>query len=112
MKSQGEYEEQKEEEICMIPSANDLLEQPLQNKTLEVEIMHDQVGQNQFENPDENQIMPEGDPDYSSVRDRSSSLRERNTGERQGEQRYPENKTITRSTRPTRGIKPLCFREM
>ena len=35
-------------EICMIPSVNDLLEQPLQNETSEDEIMHDQVGQNEF----------------------------------------------------------------
>ena len=31
--SQGEYEEQNEGEISTIPSVNDLLAQPLQNKT-------------------------------------------------------------------------------
>ena len=35
--------------------------------------MHDQVGQNEFENSDQDQIMQEDDPDYSSVRDRSRS---------------------------------------
>ena len=45
--------------------------------------MHDQVGQSEFEDSDEDQIMHEDDPDYSSVRDRSISSRERNTGERQ-----------------------------
>ena len=40
----GEYEEQNDEEISKIPSANDLLEQPLQNETSKDEIKHDQVG--------------------------------------------------------------------
>ena len=88
------------------------MEQPLQNETSEDEIMHDQMGQNEFENLDEGQIMQEDDLDYSSVRDRSRSPRERNTGERQGEQRNSENETITRSTRPTWGIRPIRFREM
>ena len=75
--------------------------------------MHDQVGQNEFENSDEDQIMQENNPDYSSVRDRSRSSGERNTGERQGEQSTSENETITRrSTKPTRGIRPIRFREM
>ena len=39
----------------MIPSVNDLLEQPLQNETSENEIMHDQVGQREFENSDEDE---------------------------------------------------------
>ena len=74
--------------------------------------MLDQVGQNKFENLDEDQIMQEDDPYYSSVRDRSRSG-ERNSGERQGEQSNPENETITkRSTRPTRGIRPIRFREL
>ena len=47
------------------------------------EIMHDLVGQNEFENLDEDQIMPEDD--YSSVRDWSKSPRERNMVEKQGE---------------------------
>ena len=59
----GEYEEQNEEEISTIPSINDLLEQPLLNETSEDEILHDQVGQNKFENLDEDQIMQEDDPD-------------------------------------------------
>ena len=109
---QGEYEEQNDEEISTIPSVNDLLEQPLQNETSEDEIMHDQVGQNEFENSDEDQIMQEDGLDYSSVRDRSRSPRERNTGERQAEQSNPENETITRSTRPTRGIRPIRLWEM
>ena len=46
IRPQGEYEEQTEEEISTVPSVNDLLEQPLQNETLEDEIMHDQEGQN------------------------------------------------------------------
>ena len=37
----------------MIPSVNDLLEQPLQNEMSEDEIMHDQAGKNEFENSDE-----------------------------------------------------------
>ena len=75
--------------------------------------MHDQVGQNEFENSDEDQIMQEGNPDYSLVQDWSRSPRERNTGERQGEQSNPENETITwRSTKPTRGIKPIHFRKI
>ena len=53
IRPQGKYEEQNEEEISMIPSINDLLELPLQNEILEDEIMHDQVGQNEFENLDE-----------------------------------------------------------
>ena len=48
----------------------------------EDEVMHDQVGQNEFENSDDDQIMQEDDPDYSSVWVRSKSPRERNTGER------------------------------
>ena len=35
-----------------------------------------------------------------------------NMGERQGELSNPENKTVTKSTRSTRGIKPILFREM
>ena len=78
------------------------MEQPLQNETSEDEIMFDQVGQKEFENSDEDQIMQEDDLDYCSVRDRSRSPRKRNTGERQREQSNPENETITRrSTRPT-----------
>ena len=49
------------------------------------EIMPDQVGQNEFENSNEDQIMQEDDPDYSLVRDRSRSSRERNTREREKE---------------------------
>ena len=74
--------------------------------------MHDQVGLNEFENSDDDQIMQEDYPDYSLGRDRSNSPRERNTGERQGEQSNLENETITRSTRSTRGLKPLRFMEM
>ena len=108
-----EYEEQNEEEISMIPSVNDLLEQPLQNEMLEDEIMHDQVGKNEFENSDEVKIMQEDDLDYGSVRDRSRSPRERNTEERQEEHSNPENKTINRrSTRPTKSIRPIRFREI
>ena len=77
--------EQHDKEIFIVPSVNDLLEQPLQNETSEDEIMHDQVGQNELENSDEDQIMQEDDPDYSLVRDRSRSPRERNMGERKGE---------------------------
>ena len=108
IKYQGKYEEQNDQEI---PSVNDLLKQPLQNETSEDEIMHDQVGQNEFENSDEHQIMQD-DPDYSSVWNESRSPKERNTGERQGDQSNPENETITRSTRPTRGIRPIRSREM
>ena len=109
IRPQGKYEEQNEEEISTIPSVNDLL----QNEMSEDGIMHDQVGKNEIENSDKDQIMQEDDSDYSSVRDRSVSLRERNTGERQREQSNPENEIITRrSTRPTRGIKSLLFREM
>ena len=79
IKPQGEYEEQNKEEISTIPSIYDFLEQPLPNETLD-EIMHDQVGQNQFENSDEDQIIQEDNLDYSSVQDRSR-LRERNMGE-------------------------------
>ena len=64
--------------ISMISSVNDLLEQPLQNEMSEDEIMHDQ---SDFENSDEDQIIQEDDLDYNSVRDRSRSPRERNTGE-------------------------------
>ena len=79
----------------------------------EDEIMHDQVGQNESENSDEDQIIQEDDLEYSLVLDRFKSSKERNTRERQGEQSNPENETITRrSTRPTRGIRPICFREM
>ena len=94
IRPQGEYEEQNEE-ISTIPSVNDLLEQPLLKETSENEIMHDQVGQSEFENTDEDQIIQEDDLDLSSVRDRSRSHRERNTGERQGKQSNPENETIT-----------------
>ena len=88
------------------------MEQPLRNETSEDEIMHDQVGQSDFENSDENQIMRD-DLDYSSVWDRARSPKERNTGERQGEQSNLKNETITRSsTRPTRGIRAIRFREM
>ena len=76
IRPQGEYEEQNEEEISTILSVNDLLEQPLQNETSENEIMHDQVGQNEFEN----QIIQEDDLDYSSVWDRSRSPREKKYG--------------------------------
>ena len=111
IKPLDEYEEQNDEEISTIPSVNDLLEQPLQNEMSESKIMNDQKGQNEFENSREDQIMQEDDLDYSSVRDRSRSPRERNTGERQGEQSNPENETITRSTRPTRGIRHIHFRK-
>ena len=63
----GENEEQNEEEIFTIPSVDVSLEQPLENKTSEYEIMHDQVGQNEFESSDEDQIMQEDDINYSSV---------------------------------------------
>ena len=56
--------------------------------------------------------MPEDDPDYSFVQDRFRPPRQRNTGKRQGEQSNPENETIARSTRPTRGIRPIYFMEM
>ena len=72
---------------------------------LEDEMMHDQVGQNEFENLDEDQIMQKNDLDYSSEWDRSTYPREKKKtgGERQREQRNPKNKTITRRiTRPTR----------
>ena len=74
--------------------------------------MHDQVGQSEFENSDEDQIMQEDDFDYSSVQDISRSPGERNTGERQGEHSNPKKETIIRSARPTRGIRPIHFREM
>ena len=64
----------------LIPSLNDLLEQALQNETSEDEIMHDQVGQNEFANSDEDQIMQDN-PEYSLVRDRLRSPRKRNVGE-------------------------------
>ena len=70
------------------------------------------MGQSDLENSDEDQIMQEYDLDYSSVWDRSRSPRERNMGERQGEQSNPKYETITRSTRSTRGIRPIRFREM
>ena len=79
----------------MIPSVNDLLEQPLKNEMSEDEIMHDQVSQSEFEDSDEDQIMQEDNLDYNTVRDRSRSTSERNTGERLGEQSNPENETIT-----------------
>ena len=41
------------------------------------------MGQNKFENSDEDQIMQNDDPDYSLVQDRSGSPRERNMEERQ-----------------------------
>ena len=63
IRTQGEYEEQNEEEISAIPSVNYLLEQPLLNETSEDEIMHDQVGQSEFEDSDEDQIMQEDDID-------------------------------------------------
>ena len=62
---------------------------------------------------DEDQIMQEDDLDYKLVWDRSRSPREKSTWERQGEQSNHENETITwRSTRPTRGTKPIRFWEM
>ena len=88
----------------IIPSVNNLLEQPLQNEMSEDEIMHDQVGQSEFENLDEDKIIQD---DYSSVQDRSRSPRERNMGKRQGQQSNPENETFTRSTIPTRSIRPI-----
>ena len=115
IRAQGENEEQNEEEISTIPSDlwfNDLLEQPLQNETSKDEIMRDQVGQNEFGNSDKDQIMQEDDPYYRLERNISRSPRERNTREKQREQSNPENETITRSTRPTRSIKPIHFREM
>ena len=109
IRPQGEYEGQNEEEISTIPSVNNLLEQPLQNETPEDEIMQDKVSQSELENSDEDKIMKEDDLDYSSVRNRSRSPRERNTGG----QSNPENETITRrNTRPTWGIRPIHFREM
>ena len=85
IRPQGKYEEQNEEEISAIPSVNDLLKQPSLNETSEDETIHNQVGQNEFENSDEDQIKQEDDLDYSSVRNRSRSPRERSTGERRGE---------------------------
>ena len=81
IRPQDEYEEENEDRISMIPYINDSLEQPLQNEMSKDEIMHDQVGQNELENSDEDQIMQEDNLDYSSVRDRSRSPRERNIGE-------------------------------
>ena len=107
IRPQGKYEEQNEEEISMIPSVNDLLEQLLQNEMSEDKIMHDQMGQSDFKNLDEDQIMQEDNLDYSSVWDRSISQR-KNTGERQWEQSNPGNETISRSTRPTRDKRPIC----
>ena len=92
---QSEYEERNEEEISTIPAVNDLLEQPLQNKTSEDKIMHNQVGRNYFENMDEDQIMKEDYPDFSTVWDKSRSPRERNTRERQREQVNSTNETST-----------------
>ena len=69
IRPQCKYEKQNEEEISMIPSVNNLFEQPLQNKISEDEIMPDQVGQRDFENLDEDQIMQEDGLDYSSVWD-------------------------------------------
>ena len=112
IRSQGEYEEQNDEEIFTISSVNDLLEQPLHNETSKDEIMHDQVGQNEFENSDEDQIMLEDNLDYSSVQNRSRSHRERNTGESQGEQNNPQNEISTRSTKLNRDVRPIRFREM
>ena len=86
IRPQGEYEEQNEEKFSTIPSVYDLLEQPLLNKTSEDEIKHDVVGQSDL---DEDQMMQEDDLNYSSVRDRSRSPRERNTGGRQGEKTIP-----------------------
>ena len=74
--------------------------------------MHDQEGQNEFENSDEDQIMQEDDLDYSSVRDRYRSHRERNKGVKQGEQSNLENETVTRSRRPTRDIRPIRIWEI
>ena len=71
----------------------------------EDEIMQDQVGQNELENSDEDQIMQEDDPDYRSVRDRFRYPRERNTGDKESKV-IPKNEAITRSTKPTRGIRP------
>ena len=111
IKPQGEYEKQ-DEEISMILSVNDLLEQPFHKETSEDKTMQDQASQNEFENSDEDQIMQEDNLDYNSVRDWSRSPKERNMGERQREQINPENETITRSRRPTKGIRPICFWEM
>ena len=47
------------------------------------------MGQNEFENSDENQTMQEDDLDYSSLRDSSRSPWEINTREKQGEQSNP-----------------------
>ena len=54
--------------------------------------MQDHVDQSEFENLDEDQIMQGNDFDYSSVRNRSRSPRERNTWNRQGEQSIPKMK--------------------
>ena len=67
-----------------IPSVNDLLEQPLQNETSKDEIMHDQVGQKEFENSDEDQIVQD-EPNYSSVQDRSRPPPEKEIRERDKE---------------------------
>ena len=82
IRRQCEYEEQIDNEISTVPSVEDLLEQPLQSETSEDEIMHDQVGQNEFEDSDEDQIKQEDDLHYCSVQDRSRFPRERNTRER------------------------------
>ena len=67
-----------------------LMGRQIRNETSEDEMMHNHVGQSEFENSDEDQIMQDV-LDYSSVRDRSRSPRERNTRERQGEKSNPEN---------------------
>ena len=41
------------------------------------------MGQNEFENSDEDKIMQEDDLDYSSVQDKSRSPRERNTRDKE-----------------------------
>ena len=74
--------------------------------------MHDEMGKSEFENLGEDQIMQEDDTNYSSMRDRPRSFREIRERERQGEHSNPENQTITRSTRRTRGIRHTRFREM
>ena len=56
--------------------------------------MNDLVGQNKFENSDEDQIMQNDDPGYNLVQDRSGSPRERNMEERQAEQSNPENQSL------------------
>ena len=53
--------------------------------------MHGQVGQDEFENPKEDQIMKDDNLDYSSVWEIFRSPRERNMGERQVEPSNPKN---------------------